>query len=105
MTDEQLFRVFLTWVISGGGAGFLVYWAVEKFDLFASVRPSHKRYAVMALAGALSCLAFGALVLMHYTAQPLDWRAWVEALFTVAAIGSGASQVFHARRLDARQET
>ena len=89
---------FLFWLTAGGGAGIVGYWVM---DQVAKYRPGlsseFKRYLSLALAAGLAMLAHYVLVVMAYAPSPESVQAWVEALFSVAAVAVGLSQAIHGR--------
>jgi hypothetical protein len=85
---------FLVWVLTPG-AGVLAYWLMENVPALVNLDAKLKRFAAFGISALLGILAFLAMVGMGYEAVPVDWRAWVEALFAVAAVAGGLSQVLH----------
>jgi len=85
---------FLVWVLTPG-AGVLAYWLMENVQFLVDLEARLKRFVAFGLSAVLGILAFLAMVGMGYQAVPVDWRAWVEALFGVAAVAGGLSQILH----------
>ena len=85
---------FLTWALTPG-AGVLAYWLMENVSALAALEPKLKRLVAFGLSALIGVLAFLAMVGMGYQPAPADWRAWVEALFGVAAVAAGLSQILH----------
>ena len=85
---------FLVWVLTPG-AGVLAYWLMENVPFLVNLEARLKRFAAFGLSAAFGILAFLVMVGMGYEAVPVDWRAWVEALFSVAAVAGGLSQILH----------
>lgn len=86
----------LQWVISGG-AGVIAYWLMENISYLKNLAPEAKRYVALAIAIALAVLGYFAQVAMGYQVAPQDARGWIEALFAVAGVAGGLSQIVHAR--------
>lgn len=87
----------LVWVMGGGGAGIVAYWLMGHIAFLMQLAPEWKRYASLALAACLAMLAYAAAVGLGYEAQPESSQAWLEALFSVAAVAIGLSQAIHGR--------
>lgn len=85
---------FLTWVLTPG-AGILTYWLMENVPVLAALEAKLKRFVAFGLSALIAVLAFLAMVGMGYQPAPADARAWIEALFSVAAVAAGLSQVLH----------
>ena len=85
---------FLTWALTPG-AGVLAFWLLENVAALAALEPKLKRLVAFGLSALIAVLAFLAMVGMGYTPSPENWRAWVEALFGVAAVAAGLSQILH----------
>lgn len=88
---------FLLIFVSGGG-GVVVYWLLETVPFLANMQAEYKRYASLILAGLLPIPFYLLGVAMQYWPAPVDWRAWVESLFAIAAGSLLASQAVHGRR-------
>jgi hypothetical protein len=89
-------RDLLMVLISGGG-GVVVYWLLEHVPTLANLSPEYKRYASLILAALLPIPFYLLGVAMQYWPAPVDWRAWVEILFAIAAGAVIASQAVHGR--------
>jgi len=90
---------FLTWVLSGGGAGIVSYWLMEHLAFFVQLAAQYKRYVSLALAGGLAVLGYLAAVGMGYQVAPVEAKGWIEALFSVAGVAIGLSQLIHGIRI------
>jgi hypothetical protein len=86
----------LTWVISGGGAAIGGFEIVEHVPWFSTLPADWKRYVAFALTGLLAVVAWVAITAIGNAAWPVDWRAWVSQLFSVAAAAILAGQGIHA---------
>ncbi len=87
---------FLLWLVSGGGAGIVAYWLMERIG--KNIASSEiKRYLSLALAAGLAMLAYYGQTFLGYVATPETAQAWLEALFSVAAVAIGLSQAVHGR--------
>ena len=87
---------FLLWLVSGGGAGIVAYWLMERLGNL-ELSSEFKRYLSLALAAGLAMLAYYGQTLLGYVGTPETAQAWLEALFSVAAVAIGLSQVVHGR--------
>ena len=87
----------LTWLFSGPGAGAAAYFLMEKIPFLIDLTSELKRYVSMALAAVIAMAAFSVAVGLEYQPAPADWKAWVEALFSVAGVAIGVGQVIHGR--------
>jgi hypothetical protein len=82
-------------VLMAAGSGGLVYWLMETAAWLKALPADQKRYASLALSALVPVLAWLGGVGMAYWAAPSTWRAWVEAIFAVAAGGILTSQTLH----------
>jgi hypothetical protein len=94
----------LTALVASGLGGPASFWALEHWAYFCTLSAEHKRYVAMALSVIVGVLAFGAMILMGWTATPATSREWIETVANVmlnilspAALTYGVSQVVHAR--------
>lgn len=85
----------LTWILSGGGAGVIAYWAMEHLAFLVQLKAQYKRYVSLALAGGLAMLGYLAAVGMNYQVGPETAKGWIEALFSVIGVAIGLSQLIH----------
>lgn len=85
----------IAWVLSGGGAGVIAFFLIEKIKFLAELAPDYKRYASIALTAVLALAAWGAGMGMDYLAVPKDWRNWIEAAFSTIAVALVTAQVIH----------
>jgi hypothetical protein len=82
-------------VLMAAGSGGLVYWLMETVAWFKALPAMWKRFLSLALSGAIPVLAWLFGVAMLYWLEPIGWRAWIEAIFAVAAGGMFTSQILH----------
>ena len=82
-------------VLMTAGAGGAVYWLMENVGFLRNLAPEWKRYVSLALSALIPVLAWLVGALMLYWDAPGDWRAWIEAIFAVAAGGIITSQSLH----------
>lgn len=94
MTD---LREILVWVTTAG-AGVLAYWLIDNVAWLAQLAPRAKRFAAMALTGAIALAAWGVQLAMAYVPAPVDWRGWVEAAVAIVAVAFAVSQGIHGAR-------
>lgn len=88
---------FLLIFVSGGG-GVVVYWLLEHVPALETLQSEYKRYVSLILAALLPLPFYLMGVAMQYWPAPADWRAWIEALFAIAAGAVLASQAVHGRK-------
>lgn len=86
---------FLVWVLSGGGAGIVAYWLMQRIEERANVSAEMKRYLSLLLAALAAVLAYFGSVWIGYEPQPETVKTWIEAVFSVIAIAIAASQAIH----------
>lgn len=103
-----MFRELLETLISGGG-GVAIYALLNAWPWFGTRTPEEKRWIAIGASAIVGIVAFLASTAMLYTPTPIDWRGWVETIFSIAlaiaAPGAGAfvvSQGLHARELASR---
>ena len=97
MPENDLLLKILQWCVTGGGAGILSYWMMEKVPQLAGLKAEHKRYASVALSAFLGAAAYAAAVGLSYQAAPGSAQGWFEALVAAAGMATGLSQVIHGR--------
>jgi len=85
----------LTWVLSGGGAGVVAFFLIDRVPFLAKLMPDYKRYVSIGLVLVLCGLAWGASMLLQYTPVPRDWIAWVEQGFSIGFVGITTSLLIH----------
>lgn len=90
-------RDFLLIFVSGGG-GVVVYWLMENVPALAGLASEYKRYLSLLLSALLPIPFWLLGIAMNYWSAPVDWRAWVEAIFAIAAGAILASQAVHGRK-------
>lgn len=96
------FKEGLAWVVSGGGAGILTYFLIDKVPFLAKLAPDYKRYASIAIVIVLAWGAWGLTMLMNYSPVPEDWRSLIETGFSITFVALTTSQITHGMR-DLRQ--
>ena len=95
--DTSLLSQVLTWFVSGGGAGIVAYFLMEKLRPLAELTSELKRYVSLLLAAVLAMAAFALAVGLRYVEAPTTIQAWAEALFAVAFIATNLGQIIHGR--------
>jgi len=95
--DTTLLQQVLSWVVAGGGAGIVTYFAMENWVPDDLLSHEGKRYLSLALAAVLAMAAFSLSVLLGYQPDPTTVQGWAESLFAVAFVATGLSQVIHGR--------
>jgi len=90
-------REILVWVTTAG-AGVLAYWLVEEIEWLARLSPKAKRFASFGLTAAIALAAWGIQLAMAYVQAPVGWRAWVEAIVSIAAASIVVAQGVHGVR-------
>ncbi|MFA5635919.1 MAG: hypothetical protein WC977_08430 [Anaerovoracaceae bacterium] len=93
--DDLSLAGFLTWLTSAAGAAAATYWLMENVKWFKVLDPEPKRYVSLALSGSIPVVFWLLMVLMGYTGAPGTWRAWVEAIFAIAAPAVIGAQGLH----------
>jgi len=89
-------RDALMWLLSGGGAGFLTWYLMEKVAFLKNMKdPEWKRVTSYVIAASIGILAYLLLVTMLYEVAPTTWREWTEKLFNAASIAIITSQLKH----------
>jgi hypothetical protein len=96
--NNETLRLFLIWVIGGGGAAQGAYWLMQHVGWLQGLASEYKRYASLIIAALLGCAAYVLAVLVGYEAAPAGWVAWLEALVAVAGLAAGMQQALHGRR-------
>lgn len=89
-------KEFLRWAVSGGGAGILAYYVLERWQWFTQQSSEHKRYITVLVTFALANAFYLALVFAGYDVMPVGTLAWVEQLFLTGTTAFGLSQIIHA---------
>lgn len=89
-------QAILNWIIGGGGAGVIVYAAIEEWGQGLSAKT--KRYVAIFGTAALVTLCYVASVAAGYNPQPADAQGWIEALAPIILTALGVSQVIHGER-------
>lgn len=94
--EEYTLAKFVVWLVSSGGAGTAAFWLMENVKWLTARPAIEKRWWAFGLSGGLAIGAWGIGIAMRYFPLPIDWRAWIEGLFAVAAPAIVASQGLHA---------
>jgi hypothetical protein len=95
--DFTLLKEILIWIVTGGGAGTLAFFLIDRVPVLARLGSERKRYVSLALAAILAMGATIGAIALGYTPQPGDVKGWIETLFAVAFVAVSASQVIHGR--------
>jgi len=90
---DALFQ-FLRWIVTGG-AGPCSQWICEQWPWFQKQTSKVKLVLAVGVSSVLGMSAYGFAVVMLYQPSPVDWRGWVIALVSAAAVASGFSQIVH----------
>ena len=91
-------KVFLLWLVTGGGAGIVGYWLMDQVTKrFPDMTSELKRYLSLTIAAVLAMLAYYVQTVLAYVPTPETTQAWIEVLFSVAAVAIGLSQAIHGR--------
>jgi len=90
---------FLGWILSGGGAGVLAYFLMDRIPALALLASESKRYVAFGLSALFAMLAFAGLVGLGVQPLPVSAVEWVNKLFLVATSAFALSQIIHAREL------
>jgi len=93
----------LAWLLSGGGAGIVTYFLIDKVPFLAKLEPDYKRYVSIALVVVLAAAGWGISMAMGYSPVPETWRAWIETAFSIMFVALTTSLVIHGGR-DLRQK-
>jgi hypothetical protein len=93
--NTSLLSQFLFWIAGGVGSGAITYVLFERVAVLKSLAPLPKRVGTLALSAVLAMGAFAAAVGLGYFDQPSGWQGWLEALFAVAFVAVGGSQLIH----------
>ena len=82
-------------VLMAAGSGGLVYFLMEQVAFLANLPAMWKRIVSLALSGVIPVLAWLIGIAFLYWVAPVGWRAWLEAIFAIAAGGIITSQGLH----------
>jgi len=85
----------LIWVTGGPGAGAASYWLMGHIPYLMNLRADVKRYVSLALAAALSLLAWGLMMALGYALVPSSVTAAAEQIFLVVLTAVLTSQGVH----------
>ena len=92
----------LEWVLSGGGAGWLVYYLIENYMPRLAELPSQTRRLVsFAMAGSFGIVAWVGIMWLAGQPWPSEPRAWVSAVFLAAATAIVTATGIHTKQLKA----
>ena len=103
MTEFELEGI-LRWIMSTG-AGVIVSYLVERWQIFAALQSEAKRLAVYASTALVAWAAWGVLVAAGLEPCPYGWWQWASALVAVAAVAIVAGGVTHGRMVLSRRAT
>lgn len=95
--NMELLKMGLFWLIGGGGAAALSFWAMTKIKAQKDFGAEYNRYLSIAIASTFGILAYVGAVFLSYLPTPAGTQAWLEALFAAAFIAGGGSQAIHGR--------
>ena len=88
------------WILSGGGAGWFVYYMIENHMRRVAELPSQTRRIVsMAMAGSLGIIAWVAIVWLAQDAWPADPQAWASSVFLAASTAIVTATAIHTKQL------
>ena len=87
----------LAWVVSGGGAAIVAYYAIEKVPFLVGLLPEQKRLVAIVLSASLAIGAWFAMAAMLYEPWPAGVYAWIEKLFLIGTSAFTLSQIIHGR--------
>lgn len=99
--DPALLSETFKWLMSAG-AGTVTFFVMEKVPELARLSSEAKRYLSIVMSAAIAMGAFAGSVGLGYEPQPASTQAWIEALFAVAFVASGLSQVIHGKAVLAK---
>lgn len=85
-------EAFLLWIVTPG-AGIIALWIAAKVKAISELPDDTERLVTAAIAAAIGIVGYLAQVGMLYAPAPENWREWVEAIFSVAFIAAGLSDV------------
>lgn len=88
---------FIAWIVTGGGAGIVAYFLMEKVARLSNLPPEPKRYAAFALSGAVAVAAWCAGAGLGYYPFPAGAVDWIEQVFAIGTSAFALSQIIHAR--------
>lgn len=95
MPSKLTLKEGLMWLVSGGGAGFLAFYLIDKVPALKNLGADHKRYVSIALVLGLVSAGWGLFMLMGYEPAPQDWRSGIEQWFSLAYTGLVTSLLVH----------
>lgn len=93
--EEFTLKEALIWIMSGGGAGLLAYFVVDKVKWLKALAPDYKRYVSLLLTALFAMGAWSIGIWVGYVPQPHTTVNWVETSFTVIAVALFVSQGTH----------
>ena len=93
--EEVTLEYGLAWLLSGGGAGVITYFAMDKVTYLKKKPPDAKRYWSIGIVCVLVLAGWGLTMLMGYSPVPETWREGVEMAFSIGFVGLTTSLVVH----------
>jgi hypothetical protein len=94
MQDVDILFQMLEWVVKGG-AGPISQWICERWPWFQSQTSRVRLVLALGVSSVVGASAYVLAVVMLYQPAPTDWRGWLVALVSAAALSSGFSQIIH----------
>ena len=94
MIEGDVLYLLLEGIVKGG-AGPMSQWVCERWPWFQLQTRKVKFVVALSVSSVIGAAAYGLAVVMLYQPTPADWREWVVALVTAAAVSSGFSQIIH----------
>jgi len=100
--DLGMLGQILVWLITGGGAGVVVFYGWEiaerEWPALGEMAPHYERYATIGLVFVVAVGAYLASVWLGYEAAPADARGWIEAIVSVAGVALPTSLALHGEK-------
>jgi hypothetical protein len=99
--NNETLQLALVWLVSGGGAGTVAYWFLEREfvkDWLADLSSEYKRYLALTMAFLLGDVGYALLVAIGTEVAPVGTLAWIKALVAAGSLAAGLGQVVHGRR-------
>lgn len=85
----------VAWLLTGGGAGIVAFWLMNKVGFLKDLAPDYKRYASIILVMVIAGLVWGFGMIIGYIQVPGVWQVWLEDAFAMMFIALSTSQAFH----------
>ena len=92
-------RLFLTWLVSGGGAALIAYSLIVDVAFLWALRPKQKRLAAFGISGVIAMIGSRLLMLGGYAPTPETAWGWFESLFAVGTTAFGLATLIHTTKL------